>query len=207
MQPYARMSIAELAVMDPIAAYGRLMKIPTAPVTFNAIAIFSSFALDQIPIRQALDQQISRRTWIDNLTFEIQLPNAFVGNIFFPGALSALRQSPGVAVRTTVMSGPRYVVAETFTPIQNYVNIFDSDWTVGWQLAKFQTVQTEFKLTAIPFNDPSNAPPYVVTLTYNGWQFMDGTCDDVSCEFATKHLRNAGILSEFGGPCAPVQCK
>jgi hypothetical protein len=201
------MSIAELAVMDPIAAYGRLLKIPIAPVVFNAIATFSSFALNQIPVRQPLDQQTSRRTWIDNLAFELKLPNVFPGNLFLPQSLKDLKASPGVSVRTTVMSGPRYVVAETFTPIENYVKMFDSDWTVGWQIAKFQTIQTEFMLTAVPFNDPSNAPPYIVTLTYNGWQFMDGTCDDISCEFATDQLTKAGILSPFGGPCAPVQCK
>jgi hypothetical protein len=196
MQPYARLNLAELAVIDPVAAYGRLLGIPATPVTMNAIASFGSFALNQLPIKQPLDQTISKRTWIDNITFELQLPNVFVGNIFQPQALATLRQSPGVSVRSTVMSGPRYLVSDQFTPIQNYVNIISSTWVTGWQIYKFQQIQTEFMLTAIPFGDVSNAPPYVVTLTYNGWQFMDGSCDECSCDFAQKELVKAGVLTE-----------
>lgn len=200
MQPYARMNLAELAVMDPVAAYGRLLRIPSAPVVFNSQAIFSSFALGQNPVKQPLDQTVSRRTWIDNLTFDLQLPNVFQGNIFVPQALATLKQNPGVSVQTTVMSGPRYVVADTFTPLENFVNIFKSDWTIGWQIAKFQQIVTQFQLTAAPFNDVSGAPPYIVTLSFNGWQFMDGTCDDVSCDFATAALIEAKVLGPDGNP-------
>ena len=206
MQPYHRMSIAELAVLDPVAAYGRLLKIPISPVLFNAIATFSSFALNQIPIKQPFDQIVSKRTWINSITFDLSLPNVFAGNIFLPQAMAALKQNPGVSVRSTVMSGPRYVVADVFTPLENYVNLFKDDWMAGWQIYPFQTVSTEFMLTSVPFNDPSNAPPYIVTLTYNGWQFMDCQCDDIDCEFAVKKLIEAGILSPNGGPCAPSNC-
>jgi hypothetical protein len=194
MQPYGRLSLAELAVMDPVAAYGRLLGITTKPVTMNAIASFSSLAIGQLPVRVPLDQTITKRTWVDNLAFEIQLPNAFVGNIFLPQALATMKASPGISVRTTVMSGPRYLVSDTFTPIENYVNLINSDWTTGWQIYKFQQVQTEFMLTAIPFNDSSNTPPYNVTLTYNGWQFDDGTCDEISCDEAISELIKAEVV-------------
>lgn len=199
MQPYSRISLKELAILDPVAAYGRLLGIPAAPVSMNAVASFSSFALNQIPIKAPLDQTITRRTWIENLTFDLQLPNAFVGNIFMPNALASLKASPGISVRTTVMSGPRYLVADTYTPLENYVNIFHSQWASGWQILRFQQVQTEFMLTAIPFNDSSNTPPYNVTITYNGWQFQSGDCDEVSCDYATEQLINAGVLEKNSG--------
>jgi hypothetical protein len=194
MQPYRWNSLAELAVIDPVAAYGRLLGITTKPVTMNAFASFSSLALNQIPIKVPLDQTITKRTWIDNLQFSLQLPNAFVGNIFLPQALLALKASSGVSVRTTVLSGPRYLVSDTFTPIENFVNLISSEWAAGWQIYKFQQVQTEFMLTQIPFNDPSNTPPYNVTLTYNGWQFDDGQCDEISCEQAICELIKAQVV-------------
>jgi hypothetical protein len=200
MEPYGRMSMEELAMVDPVAAYGRLRGYPTAPCSFNAQASFSSLTLDQVPIKVPLDQIITVRTWIDNITFEVQLPNAFVGNIFLPDALSKMRDSPGVSVRTTVMSGPRYLVGDTYTPIENYTNIMASRWLAGWQILKYQQVQTEFMLTQIPFNDPSNTPPYIVNLTYNGWQFVNGGCDDVSSDFAIEKLVDAGILCKTGIP-------
>lgn len=196
MQPNSFLSLQELALTDPVAAYGRLLGLQTRPVTLNVQASFSSFALNQIPISQPLDQIISRRTWVDNLTFELQLPNAFVGNILLPDALMKMKASPGVSVRTTVMSGPRYLITDTFTPLENFVNVISSRWQAGWQIYKNQQVKTDFMLTAIPFNDPSNTPPYVVTLTYNGWQFddMSLTMDEISCDQAQNELCAAGVL-------------
>lgn len=199
MQPYARMSLQELALINPVAAYGRIRGFPTAPVSLNCEASFSSFTLDQTPIQQPLDQTVQARTWIDNITFELQLPNAFVGNIFLPQALAALKESPGVSVRTTVMSGPRYMVTPTFTPLENYTNLFQSSWVAHWQLLRNQQLLTEFILTAIPFNDSSNTPPYNVTITYNGWQFLNPACDDMTAEDAQLALIKAGVLTKDTG--------
>lgn len=199
MQPSNRISLEELAIIDPVAAYGRLRGFQTAPVALNAVASFSSFALNQLPIKVPFDQIITMRTWIDNITFSIQLPNLFGGNIFFPQSLAALRTSPGISVRTTVMSGPRYLVSDTYTPLENYANMVQTQWTSGWQILKFQQIQTEFMLTAIPYNDVSNTPPYNVTITYNGWQFQNGQCDDVSSDFANEQLVKAGVLSKDTG--------
>lgn len=200
MQPYARVSLKELAIMDPVAALGRVLGLQTRPVSLNAIASFSSLAIGQIPVRVPLDQVITKRTWIDCLSFDLQLPNAFVGNIFLPQAIATLKAGPGVSVRTTVMSGPRYLVSDTYTPIENYVNLIKPDWGTGWQVYKFQQIFTEFMLTAIPFNDPSNTPPYNVTLTYNGWQFDDSGCDEISCDGAIQELIKRGVCeaAEFG---------
>src|SRR5277367_2928200 len=107
MTPYSNISLAELAVRDPIAAYGRLLGIKAGPICMNSKAVFSSFTLNQQPIVQPLDQIVAKRTWWDNVTFTLELPNAYTGNIFMPDALASLKASPGISVLLTVMSGPR----------------------------------------------------------------------------------------------------
>src|SRR5580700_9188239 len=80
MQPKAQW-IEEIAMLDPIAAYGLVMGIPRIPISINAAASFLSFALNQLPTDAGLDTTIAQRTWIDNLTYDVALPNVFQGNI------------------------------------------------------------------------------------------------------------------------------
>jgi hypothetical protein len=196
MRPYRSMSLQELAIMDPVAAVARLMGVPISPVSYNAICTFSSFALNQTPQTIALDQIISKRTWIDNINYNLALPNAFVGNIFFPQSLDALKRNTGVIIQTKVIAGPRYVVSSTFMPLENYTNLYNGDnWTSGWVICPFQTITTDFVLTTAPYNDSSNTPPYIVTLTYNGFQIDNCECDDMSAADAQKILVAKNILA------------
>ncbi len=188
-------SIVDMALRDPVQAYLRLLGYQERAVVFNSVASFSSLALNQIPQTQPLDQQITRRTWINNLTYTLALPNVNIGNIFQPQSMSFLKDSTGIAIRTTVMSGPRYVVTDTFTPLENYINKLHSQWPSGWQIYKNQQINTDFMLTAIPFGDASNTPPYNVTVTYNAFQFDDLSCDDLTCEQAQQGLCELGILT------------
>lgn len=207
MLPFKAKSLEELAVLDPVAAYALLRGLQPKPVCLNAYASFSSFSVTQQPITQPLDQTITRRTWITDVEFDLQLPNAYVGSIFLPQALAQLKQSPGVSVQITVMSGPRYLVSDTFTPIDSFCSTYKSQWASGWQVEKFQQIQTKFLLTQVPFNDASNAPPYIVTLTFNAFQFDSPDCDEVSYEYARNELVRVGCLKRV---CAegfpPLYC-
>lgn len=195
MLPNDNVPLQELALRDPIAAYGRLLGMLAKPVSFNAQAKFSSFALNQVPIVEPLDEQLQSRTWIDNATFELQIPNAFVGSVFLPTALKDLKASPGVSVRIQVMSGPRELITPNFTPLENFATTDKVNWLRGTQIARNQQIQTEFMLTAIPFNDSSNTPPYIINMTYNCWQFDDGCCDEITCAEAQAILCKAGIIT------------
>jgi len=194
MEPKA-VFIAELAAVDPIAAYGILLGIPRIPISINASGSFSSAALNQLPIEAALDTTIAQRTWISNLAYTTSMPNCFAGNIFKPQFDFNTKLIPGISVRLTVQSGPRYLVSPEFTPIENLSNLFSQPgWVAGWPLFKQQSIQVEFQLTqAPPFSVGSNAPPYNVTLTFNCWQFLDHTVDEVSVDVAACELRKAGF--------------
>jgi len=185
--------IQDLAIMDPIAAYGIILGIPRIPISINASGSFSSAALNQQPIEAALDTTIAQRTWIDNLQYDLQQPNVFSGQIFKTLYDAQLRQAPGISVKCTVHSGPRYIVSPNFTPLNNFVNLMASRWASGWPLFKQQNILVEFMLTqAFPASEP-NAPPYDVTLTFNGWQFLDHTVDSISVDVAACKLRELGF--------------
>lgn len=159
----------------------------------NAQAIFSSFAVPQIPVEGDLDTTVSQRTWIDNITYSLQQPNVFSGNILKTLYDASLKQAPGISTRVTVHSGPRYLVSPSFTPLENFAFMFAARWPAGWPLYKQQSIKVEFALTQPPPSVQPNAPPYIATMTFNGWQFLDFTIDDLCVEKAVDCLRKMGF--------------
>jgi hypothetical protein len=186
--------IQDLAIIDPIAAYGIVLGIPRIPISINASGSFSNILPEQGPIDAGLDTTIAQRTWIDNMQYDVQQPNVFAGNIFKTLYDACLRQVPGIGIRCTVHSGPRYLVSPNFTPLNNFVNLMASRWPAGWPLYKQQNIEVEFILLQNPpFPTDVNLPPYNITLTFNGWQFLDHTVDEISVDVAACKLREMGI--------------
>jgi hypothetical protein len=185
--------IQEIAAVDPIAAYGIVLGVPRIPIAFNAQGTFNSFALGQLPLNAALDATIAQRTWIDNIQYDLQQPNVFSGNIFKTLYDANLRFAPGVSVLVTVHSGPKYLVAPNFTPLNNLVNLLASRWPAGWPLFKQQSILVQMQLTQAPPGTGGNGPPYVVTITFNGWQFLDHTVDEIAVDVAACELRKMGF--------------
>jgi hypothetical protein len=193
MEPKAQF-LQEIAMVDPIAAYGIVMGIPRIPISFNAAGSFSSFALGAIPIEAGLDTTIAQRTWIDNMQYSLQQPNVFTGSVFKTLYDAMLKAQPGISIRCTVHSGPRYMVSPQFTPLENFVNLLASRYPAGWPLYKQQNIEIEYMLTQAPPSSGGNAPPYNVTLTFNGWQFLDHTVDEISVDVAACKLRDLGFF-------------
>jgi hypothetical protein len=184
--------IQDLAIMDPIAAYGIVLGIPRIPISINASGSFSTAALDT-PIDAGLDTTIAQRTWIDNMQYSVQQPNVFPGNIFKTLYDACLRQVPGIGIQCIVHSGPKYLVSLEYTPLENFVNLISSRWVSGWPLYKQQNIEVSFiLLQGYPATEP-NAPPYNVTLTFNGWQFLDHSCDELSVDVCACKLRELGF--------------
>jgi hypothetical protein len=186
-------SLQDLAIVDPVAALGILLHIPRTPMSFNIPIVFSSFAVNT-EVDGSLDTTLTVRTWIDNITYNVQCPNCFANNIFKPGWDEGLKNNPGVSVSLEVVGGPRYIVSENPTPLENFVAAFDKRWPRGWPLYKLQNIKATFLLTQPPGGATSpNVPPYNLTLTFNGWQFLDTTLEDVTPQEATARLRNFGL--------------
>lgn len=184
--------LQDLAVLDPIAAYGILLGVPRIPISINASGAFSSFAVGQT-IQAGLDTTIAQRTWISNVQYSLQQPNVFNGSVFKTAYDANLKQCPGIGIRLTVHSGPKYLVSPKFTPIENFAQQFVTDWPAGWPLFKQQNIEVEFLLTQAPPSNGQNAPPYNVTLTFNGWSFLDHTVDEIAVDIAASKLRSLGF--------------
>ena len=194
MEPDVKsLSIQDLAIYDPVAALGILLHIPRIPISMNCVATFQSFDTTQAPVEGDLDTTITQRTWIDNVAYSLQQPNIFSGNILKTLYDTMLKGQPGISVQITTYSGPRYVVSPSFTPIENFVDTFQKRWQMGWPLFKQQSIKTLFQLTQAPPSTSPNGPPYKVTLTFNGWQFLDHTIENVPTDEAARRLRDMGF--------------
>ena len=206
MQPTTE-DIAKLAIYDPVAAFGMLMGIPRIPFsTSSKIISFTNFALNTDgtiqnvqPIVVPIDAVIAYRTWIDNLTYSLSVTGVdgaappFGGSVFQPFWLAQLRKSTGVNIKAEVMAGPKYLVMEHFTPLENFINVFRSAWPAGWPIYKQQSIQVKALLTALPGGSSSSLGSYNVKITWNGWQFIDPSLDEMTGDEARVCLRKQGI--------------
>jgi hypothetical protein len=194
MEPSVRpTSIQDLALHDPVAALGLFLGIPVLPFSMNAVASFTSFDTGQAPIEGDLDATIVQTTWIDNVAYSLQQPNVFAGNIQKPDYDYKLKQQPGISVQLQIQSGPRYITSVNAVPLENLSNLFAMRWMMGWKLYKLQSIKALFQLTQAPPSTSPNGPPYNVTLTFNGWQFLDHTLEERGVADAVCRLRQAGF--------------
>jgi len=192
MQPQAE-RIQDIALYDPIAAYGMALGIPRVPIVMNCVGTFSTFAVPQPPIEGDLDTTIATRTWIDNIQYSILVPNVFSGNIFKTLYDAMLKVQPGISVQVAVQSGPRYIVSVNFTPLEGLASMLASRWPAGWPLYKQQSIATKFMLTQPQPSTGANGPPMTVTLTFAGWQFLDQTLDAITANQAAAELKKMGF--------------
>ena len=67
MEPRATF-IQDLAICDPVAAYGILMGVPRIPISMNCDGDLLVVRRSQQPVHEGdLDTTIAQRTWIDNI--------------------------------------------------------------------------------------------------------------------------------------------
>ena len=172
--------LRDLALYDPVAAYGILAGFQQAPIYLNARASFSDFTINGVPVPATIDTTIASRIWIKDIKYSVRQPNVFAGNIQKTQYDAALRQATGVDVSITVYSGPRYVPAINPTPLENLGATFFDLFPTGWQIWKEQSIKVDFVLAQAPPSISPNGPPYEVAVTFRGWQFLDTRLDGMS---------------------------
>jgi len=185
-------TIRDLAMVDPVSAYGVLMGVPRVPFTANMVASFSSLTVGGVPVPASLDQEIYQRTWIEKFQYQLLMPNAFPGQILKTAWDAYLKWAPNcVSAQFIIQGGPKYYANPTFTPLENFVDVFNTSWPRGWPIYKFQSMQGLFVLTAIPGG--ANFPPLTVTVTLTGWQFLDPSVEEIPADACARRLRAAGF--------------
>lgn len=217
MEPRTFEALQELAIRDPVAAYGIALGIPQIPWSASMSGVFPTLAVGsvatptygpatgQLPVGATFPPNtVFQRTWVDNINYSLQCPDVFPNQIFKPQFDAFLKQNTGIIVKLEILGGPKYLVSPQYTPLENLVNMVRADrWPAGWPLFKMQTLEGLFQLVQSPGSVPvsyingdvlvSNGS-YYFTLTFNGWQFQDCTIDNMDPKEAREKLRAAGIL-------------
>lgn len=206
--------MSELAIRDPVAAYGIALGIPQIPWSASMSGVFPTLTVGSvavpsfgpatgvIPVSVTFDPSVipQQRTWVNNMNYTLYCPNVFPNQVFKPQFDANLKLTTGIIVKLEVFGGPKYVVSPNYTPLENLVNLIRSDhWPAGWPLFKFQTIEGLFQLIQSPGGVPPvdgdhNNGSLYFTLTFNGWQFADCTIDNMDPKCAADRLRAAGIL-------------
>ena len=180
---------------DPIAAYASLLHVPRYPVTLTCRATFTNAEDDEVqnlaPV-EAVSEVVHQRTWLDRVDFSLQTNNqqgSPLGSLF----QTSLKASPGLLTKVSVEPEPRYVVAGKMTPLENFVNGIADRWPRGWILYRTQFIRMIFTLTQEPGGGITPSNPYVVTVTFTGWQYIDPTVNKVDAGEARSLLRSMGL--------------
>ena len=222
MEP-REVDLQKIALHDPIAAYGLFLGVPITPYSFSISATFPTLAIPDMTttpptvnaqvVEADMDvaSQLAQRTWIDNVTYALRLPNAFTfngdrvppGNIFKPQFDAYLKQSPGIDVQLQVLGGPKYFLSVDPVPLENVIDLICTPrWPAGMPLYKNQAIRGFFTLVQSPGGlppgtatggPPGQTGPYTVIMTFNCWQFLDVSVDAIDVRTAIRKLREAGF--------------
>lgn len=189
MQPH-RADIRDLALWAPRVAYGLVIGIPRAPFTTDVPIVFSSSTVNAPPVENSFQNNLAQDTWIERVAYNLFQPNSFPGSPFQSLYFSELKQSgqTGVGVQMQVFGSPKYTINDPFTDLGNLADVFAMTWPQGWLLPKQSNVRVSAILTQTPVSVPFN-----VTLTFQGWQWVDKSVEDLSDAEARARLRKLGI--------------
>lgn len=186
-----RIDIRDLALWAPRVAFGMIIGVPRAPFTVDIPIQFSSSTVNAPPVVNSFENNIAQDTWIERVAYNLGQPNFLPGSPFSSLYFNQLKQSgqTGVGVQMSVFGSPRYsVTSDTFTDLGNLADVFAVTWPEGWQLPRQSNVKVSAILTQTP-----NSVPFGVTLTFQGWTFVDRSLEDLSDAEARARLRKIGI--------------
>lgn len=194
--------IQDLVYWDPVSAYAIVRGVKRLPWSWNIKVTFSTFAVGAIAEGDS-DTTLNCRTWVDNMTYRVDVPNVFAGNIFKAQFDAELRKNTGVDMRLESGDCPRFAESITYTPLENVINVLASRWPKGWRLDPFAGLRASFLLVRPPPAVAPNGPPYIVTVTFNGWTLGDPCFDEMSDGEARCCLRKLGCFCVPYFDCDP----
>jgi len=159
--------ILSAAQFAPQIALAKALQIPFAPYLLNIANTFtdSTTLVSQPQSFQGGQQRLDQATVVDDVTFQIDSPQAFIGQLgkslsdYFYGLQS------GITATMEVQGAPRYAVAPFYTPIRSLCDGLNRAWPYGWVLTNNQIVNMQFQQSI-----PVPTPPVTVTVTFRLWQ-------------------------------------
>jgi len=187
MQPRDH-NIQNLAWYAPRIAYGLIAGVPRVPFIGDLPIQFTSAAIDAPPVIAALENNLTQDVLVERIAFSLFQQNSFPGSPLQSLYFAQLKESTGVGVQMQVFGGPKYVINDVFTPLENLADVLAMTWPAGWPLEK----QSNVKVEAVLLQTPTSVP-YDVNITLLGWQFLDKCLDDMSDDEARARLKALGL--------------
>jgi hypothetical protein len=193
--------ISELAGYSPQIALARAKGVQFAPYLLNCRATFTDTTTTTLNPSSLEGGQgaINQPSIIDRITYEIDAPNSFAGNVFKPEHDFFYQRQSGISATLAVQGAPRYTISPYFTPLSTLLASLSEGWPCGWVLNYNQTIVMQFQQSI-----PVESTPTSVIVTFRMWQPV-GT-DEFQMMTATdarNQLQAAGLLTP-PAPLAPT---
>lgn len=152
----------------------------------------SGAANQQIPFQLA-EGIVETDLWVRSVTYTVQRPRAFEGNIFKAQSDYFNRLNPNINFTLTVKSYCRYVISPTETPLENIEQKFECVCPVGFVLgcsSQFSGTFTTLRTLA------EDEIPTIVTITLHCVR-LPTRYDSCGVNKAIARLQKFGILDEM----------
>jgi hypothetical protein len=189
--------ILSAAQYAPQIALAKARQVPFAPYLLNITNVFADSVtlVSQPQSFQGGQQRLDQCTVVDDITFQVDAPAAFLGtqlkslSDYFYGLQS------GITATMEVQGAPRYAVAPFFTPLRSLCDGLNRAWPYGWVLTNNQIVNMQFQQTI-----PVPTPPVTVTVTFRLWQPIGIDFVGMSSGEARQALVAMGYPTASGEP-------
>jgi hypothetical protein len=189
--------ILRLAARSPRSALAELTGAIMAPFAGNITVVFES--PDQKIVPGDLDVIVlGADTFIQDLIFDIQAPNAFAGNVWKSMQDFFFNKTSGIRSTLHVTGRPKYAVADNPTPISSLMDFIPANWPEGWMLKKENSLHMDFSPgSPLPAGSQNGFFPYTVTATFRGWQYVCQDIDNLPMDKVLAALKENGYDVDY----------
>ena len=189
--------ILRLAARSPRSALAELTGAIIAPFMGNITVVFPDPSVTIIGGN--LDVTVlGADTFIQDLVFDIQAPNAFTGNVWKSMQDFFFNKTSGIQATLHVTGRPKYAVADNMTPISSLMDFIPANWPEGWMLKKENSLHMDFSPgSPLPAGTENGFFPYTVTATFRGWQYVCQDIDNLSTDQVLAALKSSGYNVDY----------
>lgn len=144
-------------------------------------------AVDQL-INAQITGIVETDLWIRSVRYTVERPDAYLNNIFKGQSDYYNSLQPGIHFSLNVNSYARYIISQTWTPLQNIVEQFSCTCPAGLVLGCSANIQAMFR------NIRAQATPTIATITFSGVRLPLGSYGACQSQNAIALMRELGYL-------------
>lgn len=164
----------------------------------NVTGRFTDGAANQNINYQLAEGIVETDLWVRKVTYTVQRPNAFAGNIFKAQSDEYNKLNPNINFTMTVKSYCRYVILPTQTPLENISQVFECVCPIGFVLGcSSQFSGTFTNLRAFEEDEV----PTIATITFHTVR-LPTRYNSCGVNEAVARLQKYGILDEMAADFA-----